>query len=61
MDPNTLNLDPDPECWFNLDPGYAINFEKIIKNEFREKQFKIFFLNYKKIMAPEELFIQLSV
>ena len=48
MDPNTLNLDPDPECWFNLDPGYAINFEKIIKNEFREKQFKFFFLTIRK-------------
>ena len=20
VDPNTLNLDPDPECWPNLDP-----------------------------------------
>ena len=35
--PNTLNLDPDPEFWPNLDPdpgpgpdpdpGYVINFE----------------------------------
>ena len=43
VDPNTLNLDPDPEFWpFGL---------KIILE-------KIFFFNYKKIMAPEELFIQ---
>ena len=26
--PNTLNLDPDPEFWFNLDPdkGFCYNF-----------------------------------
>ena len=49
MDLNTLNLDPDPEFWPNLepdhpgpDPGlpYVINFErkKIIKNNFIGKQ-----------------------
>ena len=31
MDPNRLNLDPDPEFWLNLDldpRGYVNNFEK---------------------------------
>ena len=40
MEPDTLNLDPDPEFWPNLDPdqGYVINFEtKIIKNNVRNK------------------------
>ena len=36
-DPNTLNLDPDPEFWPNLDTDpvlYVINFErKIILNK----------------------------
>ena len=42
MDPNTLNLDPGPEFWPNLDPdpGLSFNFEK--KDYFRDKQF---FLN----------------
>ena len=28
VDPNTLNLDPDPECWPNLnpDPGLCYKF-----------------------------------
>ena len=37
VDPNTLNLDPDPEFWPNLDTDpvlYVINFErKIILNK----------------------------
>ena len=30
VEPNTLNLDPDPEFWPNLvpDQGYVINVEK---------------------------------
>ena len=42
MDPDTLNLDPGPEFWPNLDPdpGLSFNFEK--KDYFRDKQF---FLN----------------
>ena len=30
VDPNTLNLDPDPRFWLNLDPiqGSTINFER---------------------------------
>ena len=42
MDPNTLNLDPDPEFWPNLDPDqdpelcYQLNERKNIldKNNF---------------------------
>ena len=32
MDPNTLNLDPDPEFWPNLvpDPGICCQFERKI-------------------------------
>ena len=36
MDPNSLNLDPDPEIWPNLNPDssyrYIINFEKNVNN-----------------------------
>ena len=44
MEPDTLNLDPDPEFWPNLDPdqGYVINFEtKIIKNMLEIKPFSL--------------------
>ena len=45
MDPNTLNLDPDPEFWHNfapdLDTGKFYQFlreKKIIENNSKEKQ-----------------------
>ena len=51
--PKRLNLDPDPQFWPNLDPdsgpdpdpgllGYATNFERKIKNIFREKHLLYF-------------------
>ena len=27
VDPNTLNLDPDPEFWPNLDPDPGLNYQ----------------------------------
>ena len=50
--PNTLTLDPDLKIWPNLDPdpdpgpdldpGFCCQFwEKIIKNNFREKQLSL--------------------
>ena len=47
VDPNTLNLDPDPGFWPNLDPDpglqyrYASILKEKIKFFFREKQFFI--------------------
>ena len=32
--PNTLNLDPDPECWPNLDPDPGL-FDKFWKKKFK--------------------------
>ena len=50
MDPNTLNLDPDPEFRPNWDPyqGYVIEFERKFNNSltFKGKTiflYKIFF------------------
>ena len=39
MDPNTLNLDPDPGFWPNLDPGLYVQaiLKEKIQNNFREK------------------------
>ena len=38
IDPNTLNLDPDPGFWpnFNLYPSYDVNFKRknVLKNHF---------------------------
>ena len=28
VEPNTLNLDPDPGFWHNLDPGLCFQFRK---------------------------------
>ena len=41
MEPNTLNLDPDPGFWPNLDPdpGFWPNFDP---------DPRIFFINFKK-------------
>ena len=39
VDPNTSNLDPDPEFWFNLAPNQLINFRIKIKNNFISKKF----------------------
>ena len=48
MDPNTLDLDPDPEFCSNLDPdpglGYVINFENNLLNNLRGKTFLKTFL-----------------
>ena len=41
VDPNTLNLDPDPGFWPNLDPDpglyCTINFKRKNSNNFREE------------------------
>ena len=41
MDPNTLNLDPDPGFWPNLNPDPGPDPDPILKekiqNNFREK------------------------
>ena len=59
--PNTLNLDPDPEFWPNLDPypGLCYKFEEKNKEKiiwgnffFSKNLFKIV-----KIMAPEEFLV----
>ena len=64
-DPNTLNLDPDSEqklclIWNQVRiQGYAVNFDFFLNGNLF---FKFFFkFNYKKIMAPEELFSQLRL
>ena len=51
MDPNTLNLGPDPGFWpyLDLDPGLYIFKRKKKKNNCREKQFA-FKRVYEKIM-----------
>ena len=58
MDPNTLNLDLDPEFLDQLGSNrvYVRDFF-FVKNSFRGHKFslqKFFFYNFKKIMAPEE-------
>ena len=50
VNPNTLNLDKDPEFWPNLDQ----DFESKI---FKQFSLKIFLNNFKKIMSPEEFFL----
>ena len=52
VDPDTLNFDPGPEFWPNLDPdsdpnGYVINFEKNNKNNL--------FLTKKRTKSDESL------
>ena len=37
MDPNTLNLDPDPEFWPNVDPDPGLGYQ------FWKKNLKIIF------------------
>ena len=64
VDPNTLNLDPDPECWPILDPDSDLGLLSIEKEFFFLRTtifFKIIFFNYKKVMATEEKFSQLSL
>ena len=39
VDPNTSNLDPDPEFWFNLAPNQLINFRIKIKNNLYQRNF----------------------
>ena len=41
VDPNTLNLDPDPGFWPNLqlNPELCYQLRKKIKNNVKEKQF----------------------
>ena len=67
MDLNTLNMDPDPGFWPNLDfdqePG-PINFERKNKKNFREKLFSLkslFFKSFQNKMLPKEIFTQLSL
>ena len=62
--PNTLNLDPDPEFWPNLDPDLRLCYQFWKETFFYRKTvlfFKIVFINYKKILTPEELFNQWSL
>ena len=69
VDPNKFNFDLDPEFWSDLDPDPGLWYqvwykEKHLKIILEKKQLslkKIFFLNYKKIMAPENFFSQLSL
>ena len=62
VDPNTLYLDPDPEFWPTLDPEPDPRVIISIFSCFTEKiVLKICCKNYKKIMAPEEIFSQLSL
>ena len=62
MDPNTLNLDPDPGFWLNLDPdpdpwiGYTINFERKINFYLKSYIFCLHFTLYLHVWirkAPE--------
>ena len=39
MDPNTLNLDPNPGFWHNLDPDPGPDPGEIKLNNFREEHF----------------------
>ena len=61
-DPNSLNLDPDPGFWHNLDqkpdPGLCINFEKICLKSFGGKISikKIFFLKQHENNGTERNF-----
>ena len=77
MDPNTLNLDPDPGFWPNLDqdpdPDPGPDLDPGLYNQFWKKKFKIIlekndflwnkyiFLNYKNKLSPKEIFNQLSL
>ena len=67
MDPNTLNLDPDPEFRPNWDPyqGYVIEFERKFNNSLTFKRKTIFlykkFFYCNKILSPEEIFSHLSL
>ena len=45
---------------FDPDPGLTYQLKKILY-KVREKLFSNFFFNFEKIMAPEELFSQLSI
>ena len=60
VDPNTLNLYPDPEFWPNLDPDPGKKII-IIKTLYRKTScFKKSVFNYNKIMSPEEIVCPLS-
>ena len=65
MDPNSLNLNPDPEFCLHLDPDPDPGLcYQLCKNSFREKLFSfktILSVKNKEIMAPKELFILLSL
>ena len=71
MDPNTLNLDPDPRLWPNLDPYpdpglynqfWGKKFKIILdKKNFLKNLKHIFFDNYKNKMSPKGIFTQLSL
>ena len=58
VDPNTLNLDPDPIVLPNLDPDPGLPVP-VCYNFFITKEEKFPFknsFNCKKLMAPEEIF-----
>ena len=71
VDPNALNLYPDPKFWPNLDPdpGLLTILKDKIKTNFRRTKFlKMLFLYFKlpvsctgtkKVMSPEEIFVSL--
>ena len=58
MDPNTLNLDPDPECCPNLDPdpdlGVYYQFKKL-REKFFLKTTNFFFFNLIKSKIKNNL------
>ena len=69
MDLNTLNLDPDPGFWPNLDGSgirvqsyrYAVNFKIQINFFLAENNFLykkvFFFFNYKNKMSTKEILV----
>ena len=58
VDPNTVNLDPNPGFWPNLDPDPGFYYQ------FWKNNSKIIFLennNYKNKMSLKDIFTQLSL
>ena len=68
VNPNTLNLDPDPGFLPNLDPDPGLynqfwkkTFKIILERIFFCYETSIFFLNYKNKLSPKEMFNQLGL
>ena len=66
MDPITLNLDPDPDFWSNLDPDLVLSYKFSGKNlktilERKKCSLKKSCYKTKNILLPEELFCHLSL